>query len=85
MKREVCIFSDYHFFFLSLFVAHLLTPTLTLLAEVKGGVDCEITLDHMKPPIYEILEAVFWIPRALLISGLEGHLDQNYLPTEKPA
>lgn len=83
MKREVCIFGDYYFFiFLSLFVAHLLTPILNLLAEVKGGVDGEITLDHMKPPIYEILEAIFWIPRVPLFSGREGHVDQNY---EKPA
>lgn len=83
MKREVCIFGDYYFLiFLSLFVAHLLTPILNLLAEVQGGVDREITLDHMKPPIYEILEAIFWIPRVLLFSGREGHLDQNY---EKPA
>ena len=80
---EVCIFGDYYFFiFLSLFVAHLLTPILNLLAEVKGGVDGEITLDHMKPPIYEILEAIFWIPRVPLFSGREGHVDQNY---EKPA
>lgn len=42
MKREVYIFGDYFFF---LFVAHLLTPTLNLLAEVKGRVDCEITLE----------------------------------------
>lgn len=43
MKREVYIFGDYFFFFL--FVAHLLTPTLNLLAEVEGRVDCDITLE----------------------------------------
>ena len=42
--KEKSIFSVITFFFF-LFVAHLLTPTLNLLAEVKGRVDCDITLE----------------------------------------
>ena len=72
-------------FFLLLFVSHLFTPTLNLPAEVKGGVGHVTTLDHVKPPIHDMLETILWIPSVLLFSGREGRLDQDYLPSEKSA
>lgn len=67
--------------FLSLFVSHIFTTTLNFLVEVKGGIGCATTLDHMKPPIHEVLEVILWIPRLLLFSGRKGrHLRSQHRP-----
>lgn len=72
-----------YFLYLFLFLI-LFTPTLNFLDEERGGVDCT-TLDHLKPPIYEMLEFSFWILRVLQFSAAERHLDPNFPASEESA